>query len=149
MKWGVGWCKGWRSIIWVTTVATVVRAGSYLMMRLEKLDGGASDGPLSRFLAPSGVKILVNGQDVTAQIGNPNGKDSGHHNAGAKPLGLKRWSHQLLGRRVRSTFSGVTDWTLGEHTIEFQETGGSGGKLKSYSTRFRPLARRRHQTITM
>ena len=40
--------------------------------------------------------------------------------------GTERWSSGPLD------LSGATNWTLGEHTLEFKDTGGAGGDVKAY-----------------
>ena len=79
---------------------------------------------------PKAVVIKVDGVDVTAQVGDPNGKGSPHWNGvenvwGAD--GLTAWSSGPLD------LSAVANWTLGEHSIELHETGGAGGDLKLYT----------------
>jgi hypothetical protein len=76
-----------------------------------------------------GVEIYVDGENVTGQLGDPNGKgfpawDDVNKKWGAS--GLKSWSTGALD------LSAVAAWTLGEHRIELKETGGSGGDLKMY-----------------
>jgi hypothetical protein len=78
---------------------------------------------------PKGVKVLVDGTDVTATLGDPNGKGSPHWNAENKlwgDTGLVPWSSGPLD------LTGAANWTLGEHTITLEETGGAGGLLESY-----------------
>ncbi|MGB0590305.1 MAG: hypothetical protein ACPGU1_11545 [Myxococcota bacterium] len=77
----------------------------------------------------TGVEIYVDGQEVTPQIGDPNGKGSPHWNAEDQTwgaTGTQPWSSGPLD------LTNVADWTLGEHTVEFKETGGAGGDLKAY-----------------
>ena len=77
----------------------------------------------------TGVEIWVDGQDVTASVGDPNGKGSPHWNEETKKwgaTGTEAWSSGPLD------LTNVANWTLGEHTIEFKETGGAGGDLKAY-----------------
>ena len=79
---------------------------------------------------PRGVSLSVDGVDVTAQIGDPNGKGAPHWDA-AEQLwgadGVDVWSSGPLD------LSAVGNWTLGEHRIELAETGGVGGNLKLYT----------------
>ena len=77
----------------------------------------------------TGVEIWVDDQEVTASVGDPNGKGSPHWNATTKKwgaTGTEAWSSGPLD------LSNVANWTLGEHKVEFQETGGAGGDLKAY-----------------
>ena len=77
----------------------------------------------------TGVEIWVDGQEVTPQIGDPNGKGEPHWSAVEEAwgaTGTEAWSTGPLD------ITNVTDWTLGEHLLEFRETGGAGGDLKSY-----------------
>ena len=75
------------------------------------------------------VEIWVDGQDVTAAVGDPNAKGSPHWNASTQKwgaTGTEAWSSGPLD------LTNVANWTLGEHTVEFKETGGAGGDLKAY-----------------
>ena len=77
----------------------------------------------------NGIEIWLDGQNVTAQVGDPNGKGAPHYNATTNTWGVggtERWSSGPLD------LSGATNWTLGEHTLEFKDTGGAGGDLKAY-----------------
>jgi hypothetical protein len=77
----------------------------------------------------TGVEIWIDGQEVTASVGDPNGKGSPHWNAETKKwgaTGTESWSSGPLD------LSNVANWTLGEHTLKFKETGGAGGDLKAY-----------------
>jgi hypothetical protein len=78
---------------------------------------------------PKGVKIKVDGVDVTGQIGDPNAKGAPSWDAVGQHWGsdgLTAWSTGPLD------LSSVGNWTLGEHTIQLAETGGAGGDLKLY-----------------
>jgi len=70
----------------------------------------------------------VDGNDVTAAVGDPNGKGPGayHPDHGWGATGLQAWSTGPLD------VTNVANWTLGEHLLELKETGGAGGQLKSY-----------------
>ena len=77
----------------------------------------------------TGVEIWVDGQEVTPLIGDPNGKGMPHWDDVDKAWGgsgTEAWSSGPLD------LSNVANWTLGEHTVEFKETGGAGGDLKAY-----------------
>ncbi len=79
---------------------------------------------------PRGVTISVDGVDVTAQLGDPNGKGAPHWDAAGETWGANGvdvWSSGPLD------LSSVGNWTLGEHRIELEETGGVGGNLKLYT----------------
>ncbi len=78
---------------------------------------------------PKGVKIKIDGVDVTALVGDPNAKGSPSWDAAGEQWGadgLTGWSTGPLD------LSSVGNWTLGEHSIELKETGGAGGDLKLY-----------------
>jgi hypothetical protein len=78
---------------------------------------------------PKQVEIWVDGNNVTASVGDPNGKGSPHWNAANKSwgaTGLEPWSTGPLD------LTNVANWTLGEHTIEFKEKGGAGGLMEAY-----------------
>jgi hypothetical protein len=78
----------------------------------------------------TGVEIWIDGQEVTASVGDPNGKGSPHWNAETKKwgaTGTEAWSSGPLD------LTNVANWTLGEHIMEFKETGGAGGDLKAYT----------------
>jgi hypothetical protein len=77
----------------------------------------------------TGVEIYVDGQEVTSLIGDPNGKGAPHWNVTDEnwgATGTQPWNSGPLD------LTNVADWTLGEHTVEFKETGGAGGDLKAY-----------------
>ena len=77
----------------------------------------------------TGVEIWVDGQEITPAVGDPNGKGLPHWNAQEQAwggTGTEPWSSGPLD------LTNAADWTLGEHTIEFKETGGAGGDLKAY-----------------
>ena len=77
----------------------------------------------------TGVEIWIDGQEVTPAIGNPNAKGEPHWDAADEAWGAsgtEPWSSGPLD------LTNVADWTLGEHKIEFKETGGAGGDLKAY-----------------
>jgi hypothetical protein len=78
---------------------------------------------------PKGVEIWVDGANVTATLGDPNGKGEPQWDATAKKWGkdgLNAWSTGPLD------LSTSLPWTLGEHKIQFKETGGAGGDLKMF-----------------
>jgi hypothetical protein len=89
--------------------------------------------PVTGILAetfPKGVQIWVDGQDVTAKVGNPDGKGSPHWDAATSTwgvTGLDAWSTGRLD------LSAAANWTLGEHSLELKETGGVGGVLRLYT----------------
>ncbi|MBT9557384.1 MAG: hypothetical protein IV100_15195 [Myxococcales bacterium] len=77
----------------------------------------------------TGVEIWVDGVNVTPSVGDPNGKGLPHYDATNKrwgATGTDPWSTGPLD------VSNVANWTLGEHKVEYKETGGAGGDLKSY-----------------
>ena len=77
----------------------------------------------------TGVEIWVDDQEITPTVGDPNGKGLPHWNAAEEAwggTGTEPWSSGPLD------LTSAADWTLGEHKIEFKETGGAGGDLKAY-----------------
>ncbi|MDP6946027.1 MAG: hypothetical protein QF464_17900, partial [Myxococcota bacterium] len=77
----------------------------------------------------TGVEIWVDDQEITPTVGDPNGKGLPHYNAETEAwggTGTEAWSSGPLD------LTSAADWTLGEHKIEFKETGGAGGDLKAY-----------------
>jgi hypothetical protein len=77
----------------------------------------------------TGVEIWVDDQEITPTVGDPNGKGLPHYNATEQAwggTGTDAWSSGPLD------LTSAADWTLGEHKIEFKETGGAGGDLKAY-----------------
>ena len=75
------------------------------------------------------MTLSVDGVDVTALVGDPNGKGEPHFNADNPSWGVNGvdgWSSGQLD------LTNVADWTLGEHTVELTETGGKAGELKGY-----------------
>ena len=78
----------------------------------------------------TGVQIWVDGVNVTPSVGDPNGKGLPHYDPVAKhwgATGTDPWSTGQLD------LTNVANWTLGEHKVEFRETGGAGGDLKAYT----------------
>ena len=78
---------------------------------------------------PKGVELWVDGVDVTATVGDPNGLGEPAWDADTNTWGgsgLDAWHTGPLD------LTNVANWTLGEHLIELRETGGAGGQLKSY-----------------
>jgi hypothetical protein len=76
-----------------------------------------------------GVSILVDGQDVTAAVGDPNGKGAPSWDPIKKKWGgdgLTTWSTGPLD------LTSVVPWTLGEHKIQLKEGGGAGGDIKMF-----------------
>jgi hypothetical protein len=76
---------------------------------------------------PQGVQIWVDGADVTAAIGDQQGKGSPAWTGtswGAD--GTTPWATGRLD------ISQVSDWGVGEHTLQFKNTGASGGKIQYY-----------------
>ena len=79
---------------------------------------------------PKGIEIWVDGQNVTAQVGDPNAKGSPSWDAVAKKWGkdgLESWSTGALD------LTSVANWTLGEHSVQVKETGGAGGDVKMFA----------------
>jgi len=86
----------------------------------------------------TGVEIWVDGQNVTATIGDPNAKGSPHWNSTDKKwgaTGTEAWSTGPLD------LTNIANWTLGEHKLEFKETGGAGGDLKAYTYVIHPFSK--------
>ena len=79
---------------------------------------------------PKGIEIWVDGENVTAQVGDPNGKGSPSWDALTSKWGkdgLEAWSTGQLD------LTSVANWTLGEHSLEVRETGGAGGDVKMFA----------------
>jgi hypothetical protein len=87
------------------------------------LTSNALDSFLVRSI-PSKVKILLDGEDVTAALGDPNDKGAPHWNNGAWGNGIDQWSTGELDLTSQGT------WTLGQHSLVLKEEGGSGGVLE-------------------
>jgi hypothetical protein len=74
---------------------------------------------------PGLVHILLDGKDITSQIGDPNGQgDPSWQAEGAWGNGLDPWSTGELDLTTLGT------WYLGRHTLELREDGGLGGTLE-------------------
>ena len=76
---------------------------------------------------PQGVQIWVDGADRTVAIGDQ------------QAVGAPSWTGTSWGSdgttpwaTGRLDLSQVIDWGVGEHTLQFKNTGDSGGKLKYY-----------------
>jgi hypothetical protein len=79
---------------------------------------------------PKGIQIWVDGENVTTQVGDPNGKGSPSWDAQSGMWGeggLESWSTGQLD------LTSVANWTLGEHSIQVKETGGAGGDVKMFA----------------
>ena len=78
---------------------------------------------------PKGIELWVDEKNLTAVVGDPNGKGDPSWDAAAGKWGkdgLTAWSTGALD------LTSVANWTLGEHKVELRETGGAGGELKLY-----------------
>ncbi len=103
-------------------------------------DGGAGgDGwlieaaPVSGIINesyPKGIEIWVDGEEVTAQVGDPNAKGEPAWDAAAQKWGKDGLDAWATGSLDLST---VANWTLGEHSIQVKETGGAGGDVKMFA----------------
>ena len=79
---------------------------------------------------PKGIEIWVDGENVTGQVGDPNGKGSPAWDAPTSKWGkdgLESWSTGQLD------LTSVANWTLGEHSLAVKETGGAGGDVKMFA----------------
>jgi hypothetical protein len=84
---------------------------------------------------PQGVQIWVDGVDRTAAIGDQQAK------------GAPAWTGTSWGSdgttpwaTGRLDISQVVDWGVGEHTLQFKNTGASGGKVQYYVFFVHPAA---------
>jgi hypothetical protein len=74
---------------------------------------------------PADVHILLDGQDITNAVGDPNGVGSPAWQAdGGWGNGLDAWATGELDLSSRG------EWGLGAHTVEMREYGGAGGVLE-------------------
>jgi hypothetical protein len=74
---------------------------------------------------PKFVQIWIDGTQYTATIGDPNGKGATMYTGGSGwgVNGSTIWNTGKLD------LSSLISWTVGEHYIEFKETGNFGGRL--------------------
>ena len=84
---------------------------------------------------PQGVQIWIDGEDKTAAIGDQ------------QAMGAPAWTGTTWGSdgatpwsTGRLDISQVIDWGVGEHTLQFKNTGESGGKLQYYVFFVNPAA---------
>ena len=87
---------------------------------------------------PKGIEIWVDEKNVTAQIGDPNGKGSPAWDAVTSKWGkdgLESWSTGQLD------LTSVANWTLGEHSLAVKETGGAGGDVKMFAYVIYPFSK--------
>jgi hypothetical protein len=84
---------------------------------------------------PQGVQIWIDGEDRTAAIGDQQAK------------GAPAWTGTSWGSdgttpwaTGRLDISQVIDWGVGEHTLQFKNTGASGGKVQYYVFFVHPAA---------
>ncbi len=87
------------------------------------------DGTVNESFA-KGVELWLDGENVTAQIGDPNAKGAPAWNADDQNWGadgLAGWSTGPLD------LTAAANWTLGEHKIQLKETGGAGGDVKLFT----------------
>lgn len=75
---------------------------------------------------PQNVKIIIDGTDRTAAIGNPNAKPSSMYNSTSDYWGNSTGVEWDTGQLDITSY---VDLTVEEHYIEFQENDGEGGKL--------------------
>jgi hypothetical protein len=74
---------------------------------------------------PADIHIILDGQDITAQVGDPNAVGAPSWLAtGGWGNGLDPWSTGELD------LTSLGNWTLGRHTLELREQGGAGGVLE-------------------
>ena len=79
---------------------------------------------------PKGIEIWVDGENVTAQVGDPNAKGAPAWDAATGKWGqggLESWATGPLD------LTSVANWTLGEHSLQVKETGGAGGDIKMFA----------------
>lgn len=96
------------------TSGTTVGTGSYALTNVDPN------------MAPKGVQIWVDGVDRTAEIGDQQGVGSPHWTGTTWGAG-QEWGTGRLD------ISLLVTWGVGEHTIEFKETGGEGGRILYYA----------------
>jgi len=87
--------------------------------------GHGSQG-LATSVIPQSVKIIIDGTDRTAAIGNPNTKPATMWDSTGNDWGNNTGVEWDTGRLDITAY---VDLTVQDHYIEFQETGGNGGKL--------------------
>lgn len=76
-----------------------------------------------------GVQIHVDGENITAEVGDPNAHGFPHWDAQQGKWGgdgLTGWNTGQLD------LTSVVSWTLGEHKLLIKETGGAGGDIKMF-----------------
>jgi predicted ribosomally synthesized peptide with SipW-like signal peptide len=113
-------------------------------------DGAGGDGgagwvlekkPMSGIINesyPKGIEIWIDGQEVTSQVGDPNGKGAPGWDAAEQKWGkdgLEAWSTGSLDLTT------AANWTLGEHSIAVKETGGAGGDVKMFAYVIYPFSK--------
>ncbi len=79
---------------------------------------------------PKGIEIWVDGENVTAQVGDPNDKGAPAWDVATGKWGqggLESWATGPLD------LTSVANWTLGEHSLQVKETGGAGGDIKMFA----------------
>jgi hypothetical protein len=79
---------------------------------------------------PQGVKIYIDGTNVTALVGNPNGRSSTNWDAANSRWGSDKtlpWSTGPLD------LSSVANWTTGQHKIELRQEVASTGPIDMYA----------------
>jgi hypothetical protein len=87
---------------------------------------------------PKGVVLKIDGTDMTALLGDPNGKGSPNWDSTLKKWGkdgVTGWSSGPLD------LSSLITWGLGEHRLDLVETGGIGGRLKAYTYIIYPFSK--------
>jgi hypothetical protein len=74
---------------------------------------------------PSKVKLLLDGTDITKQVGDPNAKGAPtYHATDGWGNGVDQWETGELD------VTSLGNWTLGPHKLEVREDGGAGGILE-------------------
>jgi hypothetical protein len=121
------WCKGYSSGCINqsgSTNGSTVGSGNYPLTNINNNS------------VPTKVQIWVDGENVTAALGDPNQKGAPEYDAATNTWGgsTNAW------KSGRLDLSNVVDWGVGEHTLEFKETGNTGGRLLYYLYIVHPAA---------
>ena len=124
--------EGWEDMGVTGNIKTGGTAFSYSSYGISNTSYTASHGYQERtclkFIetqtTPKGVQIWIDGEDRTAAIGDQQG------------VGAPDWSGSAWGSdgatpwaTGRLDISQVIDWGVGEHSLEFKNTGDTGGRI--------------------
>ncbi len=75
-------------------------------------------------VSPTSIEIWIDGMNQTAELSDQNSMGASHYDSENN-----RWGTGSVWETGRLDLSNIISWDIGTHSIEFKETGGTGGRL--------------------